>query len=318
MLVGIELVSPVFKVFPGSVWRQHVVATWSYLNKVYHIKGNLCCATHVHISLDPWYTLSELIKIAQAIMHFEPAVTALIPTERRNSRFAKSNWLDSPFLGGRNLSRAKAIACIGRITEPRAFIPVMQAFDDRNYAWNFVSLMDKKTIEFRLAPASTTADEVLAWTELVIEFVQSAVNCGSVEDLTRMPANVGGLRGFLKRYSEPSLSEPQRLRTLWQRSDPEAAVQPEPSRELLPGMRRVPRDVLCARRLVERDEEILQILNAEGLIEPARVVKSSTDSPQAAPGHVELPSLFYAEKDSLGRRRTLKLKGAPFSYPEDL
>lgn len=80
---GMELVSPKFDVRPHSAWRENVQATWDYLQQNYSIESNDLCGTHIHVSLIPVFELSDLQRIACAVIHFETAFEALMPPERR-------------------------------------------------------------------------------------------------------------------------------------------------------------------------------------------------------------------------------------------
>lgn len=72
MTGGIEIISPLLRIYPGSMWRDEVEALWSFLHRAYFISGNSNCTTHVHVSRAEDFTLLELKRISQAVIHFEP------------------------------------------------------------------------------------------------------------------------------------------------------------------------------------------------------------------------------------------------------
>lgn len=225
---GMELVSPKFDVRPQSEWRKNVESTWAWLQQNYFISSNDLCGTHIHVSLKPVYELADLQRIACAVIHFETAFEALMPPERRGNAFAKSNWLASPVLAQRGLSRADSIALIeqGRWMD-EALEPV-QRFGDRDYAWNFESLIKHGTIEFRKPPPSLTGDEALGWAELTLNFIQAAIQYGTSERLQKVPSTVRGLRWFLRQVNVPGMNEPSRLQSIWAtQKDMDAALEPE-------------------------------------------------------------------------------------------
>ena len=201
---------------------------WWYLKSKYNITTNDTCSTHIHISLDPIYTTPELKRIASAIIHFEPAFEALVPEVRRNNCYVKSNWLDSPYLKDGNKTRSQLISQFEAQTRNNGIASLMQTLFDRDYAWNFWALYRKRTIEFRKPPACTAPEEILAWAELALSFIQAPVHCDSTERFQNVPATIGGLRWFVSQSSVPGVNEPARMQRLWAGRDPKETLQPVP------------------------------------------------------------------------------------------
>lgn len=216
-IVGLEMISPLFVAYPGSTWRTYVEATWKSLEKSYAIKTSTECATHIHVSVANGYSLKELKKIAQTVIHFEPAFNALVPHSRLPpvNHYAKSNWLDSDELAKANRPRAESVNYIGTIQSLNNLLEVMQPDQDRHYAWNFRAYERYRTIEFRLPPPASSADESLAWAELAMTVIQAGIRHGTPEKLIRVPPTVGGLRWFLEKAAVPGMNEPSRLNRLW-------------------------------------------------------------------------------------------------------
>jgi Putative amidoligase enzyme len=240
------MVSPVFRAFPNSKWREDVEATWRYLLKSYDIAESTLASTHIHIGLDTGYTFAEVKQTAQAVVHFESAFEVLVPRARRGNHYVKSNWLDAPGLGRANKSRSESIATIEAVIYPRALLEVLHPMDpsgschDRCYGWNFYSWLEKRSIEFRKPPASMSAKEVLSWAELAMSFVQAAISCKSSQELQRIPPTVRGLRYFLQKYAnnEPGVNEPGRLERLWRGRNLDAVLEPIPQAQDVPGLER--------------------------------------------------------------------------------
>ena len=67
---------------------------WNYLNANYKITANASCGTHVHMSVAGGYSLEELKRLSHAIIHFEPALEALLPEDRWGNEYTKSNWIE--------------------------------------------------------------------------------------------------------------------------------------------------------------------------------------------------------------------------------
>jgi Putative amidoligase enzyme len=175
--------------------------------------------------LDPFYTTLEIKRIAQAIIHFEPAFEALVPPVRRENLYAKSNWLDSPTLAREDKSRSQLITDIEEAVDAEAVIRLIQ-MPDRHYAWNLWALSSKETIEFRKPPASSTPEEVLSWAELAMSFIQASVKYKSTEILQKVPATVGGLRWFILQFTVPEVNEAARMQRIWAGKDSNAALEP--------------------------------------------------------------------------------------------
>jgi hypothetical protein len=224
------MVSPIFRAYPSATWREDVKATWAYLRRQYKVTQNPSCSTHIHISFEPpnTYTEEEIRRVIISAIHFETAFEVLVPPHRRQNRYAKSNWRDGRYLGQENKSRHSSIVEISQTTGLRQMIEMMQASSDKNYCWNFNNLLDSlRTIEFRKPPASTTAYEALAWTELAMSFVQASVKYGSLAVLRDVPSTVGGLRWFLKQAHIPGMNRPDLLEIIFEGKDLYAALEPQ-------------------------------------------------------------------------------------------
>ena len=108
------MVSPIFNVTTDPQWRDHAKATWQNLTRNYEISGNDACSTHIHVSLQPDYCLTDLKQIASSVIYFELAIEALVPEYRRGdedggNEYAKSNWLNSSELAKRGKTRSESI-----------------------------------------------------------------------------------------------------------------------------------------------------------------------------------------------------------------
>jgi hypothetical protein len=227
-LVAVELVSPIFEVAPGSRWREDVDVFWNFLRKHFGITTNETCGTHVHLSLEPSFSVSEIKRIAQAAIHFEAAFEAIVPAERRGIRVAKSNWIDTPTVRTKARSRWELIDDIEQEGNLGLMIALMQEKNDRDYCWNFRSLFLSGTLEFRKPPPCNTPEQSLAWAELAIGFVQASVQYGSLERLRSVPANVGGLRWFISKFGIKGANEPDRMQAIWADKNANAFSEPLP------------------------------------------------------------------------------------------
>lgn len=96
LLGRLEIASPILHAYEGSSWRSQVQTLCAFLDKHSILSTNRHCSIHVHISVAIGFTLQELKKIAQCIIHFKSAIEALVPPSCRGNEFAKSNWIDNP------------------------------------------------------------------------------------------------------------------------------------------------------------------------------------------------------------------------------
>ncbi|KAB8269043.1 hypothetical protein BDV30DRAFT_230136 [Aspergillus minisclerotigenes] len=153
------------------------------------VNANTSCGTHVHLSRVEGYSLADLKKICQSIIHFEPAFEALLPEDRLSNEYARSNWLDNANFGHRSLSRKQRIAAIQRSSSMRELM----------FGWNFLYLLNSPNgaIEFRRGAACSSAQQAFVYIEIAMSFIEAAIQLGSPENLERAPGTVDGLKQFI-------------------------------------------------------------------------------------------------------------------------
>jgi hypothetical protein len=105
LLGPVQLLSPTFMVYTGSEWQSRVAATWDYLETFYKREGREVCSTCISIAPQVGMDLGGMKRLAQGVIHFEPAFDALTPSYRRtqpreyfvrgNPELIRNNWLDS-------------------------------------------------------------------------------------------------------------------------------------------------------------------------------------------------------------------------------
>ncbi|KAF7512358.1 hypothetical protein GJ744_001926 [Endocarpon pusillum] len=227
----VEMKTPKIEVADTLDWASQVKRTWAFIKENYDISQNGMCGTHVHISMQrqmqPGTTigtgmaLQNLKNIAKCAIHFEPALEALVPENRRGNLFAKSNWIDNINFADASITRQVAMNMIDTCGREIELIKLMCPPPQRRcFAWNFWALKKFGTIEFRKGSASLDAADALAWAELTILFVQAAVKALPDSLLTR-PANIEELRRFL------SPDKLRYLKPMFDQLNGEESVQPE-------------------------------------------------------------------------------------------
>ncbi|OOF90623.1 hypothetical protein ASPCADRAFT_135076 [Aspergillus carbonarius ITEM 5010] len=228
---GIEIISPLLRSFPGSPWRQSVGALWTFISQRYLVQGNADCSTHVHISRVEGYSTFDVKRIAQAIIHFEPAFEVLVPPERRGNEYSRSNWLDNPQLAYRKLSREQSIAVIEGMNTTEEIIDIMNPNQSKYFGWNFLSLKTYKTIEFRRGSASLSPNDTFMWVELAMSFIQAAMVQLSSEQMQKYPKTTGGLMDFIQHAHLPQgegIHNPAYLQRLFGNNPTNARLDPTP------------------------------------------------------------------------------------------
>lgn len=193
-----EIISPILRFQEKSTWRHHVQTLWTFLGGDYEVSADATCSTHVHVSKAEGYTPDQLKRLAQAVIHFEPAFEALVPSERRKNEYARSNWIDNKNFGYKRLSRADSIALLEQCTTVREVINLMNPDGSKYFGWNFQAIPKYSTVEFRRGAASTSANDVFSWVELAVSFVNAALKLRTASDLRNFAGNIGGLTAFIE------------------------------------------------------------------------------------------------------------------------
>lgn len=252
---GVENISPILRASPGSHWRDHVRAVWEFLDKGYLVSSHESCGTHVHVSIAEGYTIGKVKRIAQAVIHFEPAFEALLPPSRLQNEYAASNWIDNPILGRAGKSRVESIAMIEQCSTTRQVVEMMCPHQSKYWGWNFLNIVEDPhyTIEFRRGPASSTVDDVFLWVELAMSFIQAAIQHGLPENFKGIPSTVGGLRWFMTNgglnFTE-GMNDHRYLNAVFENRDVNAFLEPRPIGKLSPEK---------AQKLEKKTEEDAQV-----------------------------------------------------------
>lgn len=197
LIGGIELVSPILTAYKGGeVWRESVSQMWRFLSLRYGVTADASCSTHVHLSLARGFSLTQLKRLAQAVIYFECAVEALMPPDRRGNEYARSNWIDNKHLAYKNLNRDQSMLAIEACKSQEEVIALMNPDKSKYFGVNFLALERYKTVEFRRGAASTKLNDVFMWVEFAMTFLQASIQLPSKNDFSRFQPTVGGLRNF--------------------------------------------------------------------------------------------------------------------------
>lgn len=267
---AVALVSPDFTLLPGAPWRQEIEMVWGWLGYFYTITERNYRSTQIHVSLGQSpLTCTEFRQLAQAVVHFEPAFEVLTGVGRRSNRFAKSNWADSHYLAQDGRSRADSIVYLSRESRLNYLVTAMHGSRQGNhFAWGFDSLAapgyHEKWFTYRKPPAATSGEEVLAWAELTVTFIQAALACPGPEALQRVPATIGGLTWFTRSFKGiPGANDPRRLLPLWRAHKRNETAQPLAVFEGLEGEKKMHIMTTLQRLVVEERRLVAQTKTKE-------------------------------------------------------
>ncbi|KUI65228.1 hypothetical protein VM1G_00039 [Cytospora mali] len=204
------------------------------------VSADATCSTHVHVSKAEGYTAEQLKKLAQAVIHFEPAFEALVPPERGKNEYARSNWIDNKNFGYQRLSRQESITVLERCTTVREIVDLMNPDGSKYYGWNFQAIQKYSTVEFRRGAASTSVNDVFSWVELAVSFVKASLKLQSAAGLRQYSATVRGLTQFIELgvVEGPGLNDKRYFNRLLVKrgldKSPNARLDPDPVGELTP------------------------------------------------------------------------------------
>lgn len=145
----LEFVSPIFKFYPDSAWREGVEDHWNtiLLYGEFHIDED--CATHVHVSPEAGkvWSSEQLKRVAQAVIYFDQAFKAIWAPSRREHDLTSSNKANNYKL--KDLEFAECCKLIQECVDTDHLVSLMQPLERpgsgntplRSYAWNFMNTM---------------------------------------------------------------------------------------------------------------------------------------------------------------------------------
>jgi hypothetical protein len=146
------------------------------------------CGTHVHVSPEGrfmWeypYTLDELKCIAKAVIYYDPAVTLILPSERKACSYSRSNVLENAQLKGvynavRTYGYGYIFGWIDSFPDHETISSVVSC--TKFVAWNFQNAVSGGcgTVEFRRPPQVTTAEATKHWIAFTLCFIKGSLDC---------------------------------------------------------------------------------------------------------------------------------------------
>ncbi|KAF9642850.1 hypothetical protein BDM02DRAFT_1857295 [Thelephora ganbajun] len=129
----IELVSPILHFQQGDHFRDYVKGVWDRIATPCIIGTNNSCGTHVHVSTSNDYTSVQVKAVARAILYFESAINALVPSHHLGNEYCKSFFASNQEFKGKTIGQAVAIVDKVDESHPGMVADLMNPGVDRNY-----------------------------------------------------------------------------------------------------------------------------------------------------------------------------------------
>ncbi|KAI9764376.1 MAG: hypothetical protein M1840_008514 [Geoglossum simile] len=190
---GLEVISRLLE--SADNWLAEIDLLWTLLDDFCFIRSDDSCGTHVHTSLRGRYTLDELKRIAKATVYYEPAITSVMPNERKVSLWSRSNMSESTQL--RQAYDNAQIHGYGYLFD------WIDSFEDEEalsnaisptkaVSWNFKNAVPGGcgTVEFRRPPQVTSTEATKHWIAFTLCLVTYSVHCdfSQISQLTGKPS----------------------------------------------------------------------------------------------------------------------------------
>jgi hypothetical protein len=217
----LNLISPLLFTFDEIPWHKHIERTWEFLNEYYELRADGQSYTQIYVNIESPWTALQIKRIAQAIIHFEPALEMFTPQSGRtglhrlpgsgNRMNDSASSLSNTSLRERvyNKTRAQSIAEIEDVVGTRQVMKLIQERGNVEFRWHaydryyVVWRLVKEETRFANFAGSLVAANVLMWTGLAESFIQAAVTCHSPEKLQKIAPNREGLRHFMTAKPTP-------------------------------------------------------------------------------------------------------------------
>lgn len=187
-------------------------AVWWVLSTKFNTSSTAQCSTHVHISpTQGSWTLSQVKRVAKAVLYYERSIDTLLPQERRQNIWAQSNrhntitkpqdvatlftWID----GAKDIPYIALIMCaFSKDSQYGRDVGKTQDFVHNVFRWNFMPLTKGSmgTIEFRQPPGSSNAVATKLWVTFAASFIQGAILYADNLNGTQ-PPTLEGFRSLL-------------------------------------------------------------------------------------------------------------------------
>ncbi|KAI5458293.1 hypothetical protein BGZ63DRAFT_407578 [Mariannaea sp. PMI_226] len=188
---GLEFISRVLDT--TTHWVFEISTVFRVIHQYCDILVSSGCSTHVHMSpmLPRKFTRNDVIKVMMAAAYFDDPITRMMPPDRKDNEWAKSNFLPHKAVADEIWTAYSQVSvrtwghmfqvCQKAVLElkPDSMwqkIASLQIFRDKYLAWNIKPLQDCGTIEFRRPPGVSNAQDACHWVAFSLGFMSSALS----------------------------------------------------------------------------------------------------------------------------------------------
>ena len=178
-------------------WYHELSAFFQAVTQVMFLEYNESCGCHIHMS--SWngkFSLSQLKKIAYAVVVFEKHVFEILPESRRRNKYCKPNTTESSqlqaiFKNGRNRDSFEELADrldddVNSLADLKALMHDARS-DSRYVLWNFNNICTTGTVEFRGGPQIRNESWTIAWAVFALAFIKLAISEVCTRKITPKP-----------------------------------------------------------------------------------------------------------------------------------
>ncbi|KAL9052593.1 MAG: hypothetical protein Q9162_005283 [Coniocarpon cinnabarinum] len=196
----VEVISPILE--PSS-FRQRIHIFWVFLPLNYKITHeNLPTTTHVHFATkNPEFTLHQLVLIAAAWIHWEPAWEGVLPWrgDHVSGWLSRSLYMENKNFAPARVPRVEAINKLKSCSTLQSFLDTIHPTGKKYWGINFWHCQegDTQTVEFRRGDMSTSGDHANMWMAVAVSFMLAALACGSVEEIMKAKVTVPALEQLM-------------------------------------------------------------------------------------------------------------------------
>lgn len=155
---GCEVVSPVL---PADEAGFAQVQTVCNALEAAHATANKTCGMHVHVDVRD-LSVEQVKNVVRAYGHFQAEIDSVLPTSRRNCRWAQPVW--------NNYTRSRMLA---RIESATTVAELSYAIGTRYSVMNLQKYVRTGTLEFRQHSGTAEARKALAWARWCVAFVEA-------------------------------------------------------------------------------------------------------------------------------------------------
>ncbi|KAL7270245.1 hypothetical protein RUND412_007053 [Rhizina undulata] len=179
---GVEIVSPKFHLFPRRNWKEQISMLFKILKDNYRVEFDLSTGLHVHVGCgDSKFQLPTLLNIAAVLVIFQRVIEIWVHPGHRGvtatNKYIKSNT-SYELLGGltklqavERISGCKPVAELQRVMNHDPSVPQGRS---KYFKYNFMSLTDIGTIEFRQHAGTKNVEEIHMWVLFCTALVRAA------------------------------------------------------------------------------------------------------------------------------------------------